>query len=104
MNPLQKYFQKSHMKVHMMSHRSNESQYKLSFHLSDAKTFWKIYSLTEFSRKSYLCCGRYLVEYSLGVYLDSVDSTHLDLGFQNNIACDRIIWIMSKVYNVYESP
>ena len=56
----QKYFQKSHMKVHMMSHRSNESQYKLSFHLSDAKTFWKIYSLTEFSRKSYLCCGRYI--------------------------------------------
>ena len=57
----QKYFQKSRMKVHMMSHRSNESQYKLSFHLSDAKTFWKMYSLTEFSQKSYLCCGRYFM-------------------------------------------
>ena len=43
----------------MMSHRGNASQYKLLFHLSDAKTFWKMYSLTEFSRKSYLCCGRY---------------------------------------------
>ena len=43
----------------MVSHRGNASQYKLLFHLSDAKTFWKMYSLTEFSRKSYLCCGRY---------------------------------------------
>ena len=43
----------------MMSHRGNGSQYKLLFHLSDAKTFSKMYSLTEFSRKSYLCCGRY---------------------------------------------
>ena len=48
----------------MMSHRGNVSQYKLLFHLSDAKTFWKMYSLTEFSQKSYLCCGRYLKQIS----------------------------------------
>ena len=45
----------------MMSHKGNASQYKLLFHLSDAKTFWKMYSLTEFLRKSYLCCGRYKI-------------------------------------------
>ena len=55
-----------------MSHRGNASQYKLLFHLSDAKTFWKMYSLTEFSRKSYLCCGRYI----LPVYKYSPLSLH----------------------------
>ena len=54
-----KYFQKSHKKVLIMSHRNKASQYKWLFHLSDAKTFWKMYTLTQFSRKSYLCCGRY---------------------------------------------
>ena len=56
-----KYFQKSHKKVLIMSHRNKASQYKWLFHLSDAKTFWKMYTLTQFSRKSYLCCGRYIV-------------------------------------------
>ena len=55
-----KYFQKSQRKVLKMSHRNKASQYKWLFHLSDAKTFWKMYTLTQFSRKSYLCCGRYL--------------------------------------------
>ena len=54
-----KYFQKSHRKVLMMSQRNKASQYKWLFHLSDAKTFWKMYTLAQFSRKSYLCCGRY---------------------------------------------
>ena len=45
----------------MMSHRNKTSQYKRLFHLSDAKTFWKMYTLIQFSRKSYLCCGRYLL-------------------------------------------
>ena len=43
----------------MMSHRNKASQYKWSFHLSSARTFWKMYGLMQFSWKSYLCCGRY---------------------------------------------
>ena len=60
-----KYFQKSHKKVLIMSHRNKASQYKWLFHLSDAKTFWKMYTLTQFSRKSYLCCGRYIMPVSV---------------------------------------
>ena len=56
-----KYFQKSHRNVLMMSERNKASQYKWSFHLSDAKTFWKMYTSTQFSQKSYLCCGHYLI-------------------------------------------
>ena len=79
-----KYFQKSQRKVLKMSHRNKASQYKWLFHLSDAKTFWKMYTLTQFSRKSYLCCGRYYVN-SAAQAVRSVRShalIHLDLDLQ----------------------
>ena len=54
-----KYFWNSHFLVEVMLHMKKLSQYKWLSLLSGAKTFWKMYSLTEFSRKSYLCCGLY---------------------------------------------
>ena len=60
-----KYFWNSHFLVEVMLHMKKLSQYKWLSLLSGAKTFWKMYSLTEFSRKSYLCCGRYLLSRDL---------------------------------------
>ena len=48
-----KYFWNSHFLVEVMLHMKKLSQYKWLSLLSGAKTFWKMYSLTEFSRKSY---------------------------------------------------
>ena len=48
-----------------VQHIKKVGQYKWLSLLSGAKTFWKMYSLTEFSRKSYLCCGRYWVKIDL---------------------------------------
>ena len=44
-----KYLWKSHRKLLMMSHKNKACQYKWLFQLSDAKTFWKMYTLTQFS-------------------------------------------------------
>ena len=79
-----KYFQKSHRKVLMMSQRNKASQYKWLFHLSDAKTFWKMYTLAQFSWKSYLCCGRY--------NLTSVSIPHKYFG-----SCLHAIWSIFRL-------
>ena len=105
-----KYFWNSCISVKIMKHTKEWSQYKQPSLLSVAKTFWKMYSLTEFSQKSYLCCGHYLYFYVAAshlhviiiiiVYLLSFMCTLcVSITFSNAQCARSIYYVREKVPN-----